>query len=145
MIIAHRYHDISCGHRVFNHESKCSNLHGHNYRIHFFISSKEDQLDQIGRVIDFSVIKDKLCSWLENNFDHKFIIYEKDPLANKLKEIDNSVVIVPFNPTAENIAKYLVEVIAPIQLKYTNVKLVKCIVEETYKCSASFSLEKNYD
>lgn len=27
------YHDISCGHRVYGHESKCAHLHGHNYRI----------------------------------------------------------------------------------------------------------------
>ena len=29
---AERYHDISCGHRVVGHESKCAFLHGHNYR-----------------------------------------------------------------------------------------------------------------
>jgi 6-pyruvoyltetrahydropterin/6-carboxytetrahydropterin synthase len=34
-IIASRYHDISCGHRVYGHESKCAHLHGHNYRVHF--------------------------------------------------------------------------------------------------------------
>ena len=47
---AKRYHDISCGHRVFQHESKCAHLHGHNYRVHFTCEAEE--LDNIGRVIE---------------------------------------------------------------------------------------------
>lgn len=41
MIVATRYHDISCGHRVANHESKCAHLHGHNYRITFECAAEE--------------------------------------------------------------------------------------------------------
>ena len=44
-----RYPDISCGHRVYRHESKCAHLHGHNYRIHFTVTGR---LDSLGRVID---------------------------------------------------------------------------------------------
>jgi len=139
MIKANRYHDISCGHRVYGHESKCKYLHGHNYRVHFECAG---ELDELGRVIDFGVIKDKLCMWLEDNYDHKFLVWEKDPLS-KLREYDfeQSLVVVPYNPTAENIAKYLVETIAPEQLKGTGVTLVKCIVEETRKCNASYEIK----
>ena len=133
---AKRYHDISCGHRVFQHESKCAHLHGHNYRVHFTCEAEE--LDGIGRVIDFSDMKSCLCMWLEDNWDHKTLIWEKDPWAKVLPEIDPTVVIVPFNPTAENIAQHLVEVIGPQQLAGTSIKLVHCDVEETRKCSASF-------
>lgn len=135
MITCQRYHDISCGHRVYGHESKCAHLHGHNYRIYFVCSG---DLDSIGRVIDFSVIKSRLCLWLEENFDHRFLIWEKDPIANDLLKLDPKVVFVPFNPTAENIAKFLVEEIAPKQLKDTGVTLIRCSVEETRKCSAEF-------
>lgn len=134
-MIAKRYHDISCGHKVFGHESKCAYLHGHNYRIHFEI---QGNIDSIGRVLDFSVIKEKLCNWLEENFDHRFLVYENDPDAEKLQAIDATVLILNFNPTAENIAKYLVEEIAPNQLKDTGCKLIKCEVEETRKCSAIY-------
>lgn len=137
IVKANRYHDISCGHRVFGHESKCKFLHGHNYRIHFECAG---ELDSIGRVIDFSVIKEKLCMWLEENYDHKFLVWENDPLSNN-KDIIESLVVVPYNPTAENIAKYLVNVIAPEKLKGSGVKLIKCIVEETRKCSASYEIE----
>lgn len=133
---AKRYHDISCGHRVFQHESKCAHLHGHNYRVHFTCEAEE--LDNIGRVIDFSDMKSRLCMWLEDNWDHKTLIWENDPWANVLPEIDPTIVIVPFNPTAENIAQHLVEVIGPQQLAGTGIKLVHCDVEETRKCSASF-------
>lgn len=139
MITAERYHDISCGHRVVGHEGKCRFLHGHNYRIHFTVSS--DALDDIGRVVDFSVIKSQLCQWLEEHFDHKFLIWEEDDLLEQLQALSpESLVIVPFNPTAENIARYLVETVGPQQLKEYPVKLISCRVEETAKCSASYSL-----
>lgn len=139
MIQAIRYHDISCGHRVFGHESKCKYLHGHNYRIHFYC---QGELDSLGRVIDFGVIKSILCQWLEDNYDHKFLVWENDPLARyKEDDFEASFVVVPYNPTAENIAKHLVEVVAPELLSGTGVTLVKCIVEETRKCSASYEIK----
>lgn len=140
MITASRYHDISTGHRVFNHESKCAHLHGHNYRVHFDIAG---DLDDIGRVLDFSVIKTLLCEWLEENWDHKFLVYDDDPWAETLKALDpEGVVIVDFNPTAENLAKYLVDTVAPHQLQGTGTKLLKVAIEETRKCSASYVPEE---
>lgn len=150
MHTAERYHDISTGHRVVGHENKCRYLHGHNYRVHFVC---EAQLDRIGRVIDFSVIKEKLCMWLEDNWDHKFLAWEHDPLmramhlsctpggkADEVALCDESIVYVPFNPTAENMAEHLVKVIGPQQLKGTGVTLVSVRIEETRKCSASYKL-----
>lgn len=137
-IRASRYHDISVGHRVHKHESKCRHLHGHNYRIHFHCEA--DQLDEVGRVIDFSVIKEKLCMWTEENWDHRMLIWMDDPLAQKLLDIDPMVVLVPFNPTAENIAMYLVNVVGPRQLQGTGVRLAEVTIEETAKCHATFSV-----
>ena len=133
-ITATRYHDFSTGHRVYGHESKCAHLHGHNYRI--YLTVEAEQLDTVGRVMDFSVIKDKFVVWLEINWDHKFLIWEKDPFAPTLKELDpQGTVVVGFNPTAENMGQYLINVIGPQQLAGTNVKLVKVNIEETRKCS----------
>lgn len=138
---AHRYHDISTGHRVYQHESKCAHLHGHNYRVHFTVEAP--QLDKIGRVMDFSVIKEKLCMWLEDNWDHKFLVWEQDPWAIILKETDpEGTIVVGFNPTAENMAQYLVEVVGPVQLEGTGVTLTHVAIEETRKCSCSFTLSK---
>lgn len=134
---ASRVHDFSYGHRVHGHESKCAHLHGHNGRVTFTVQAG---LDSIGRVMDFSVIKSLLCQWLEDTWDHKFLVWQEDPLANALISMDPlGVVRTPFNPTAENMAQYLLEVIGPQQLSGTGVELVRVTVEETRKCSAEAS------
>lgn len=151
-ITATRYHDFSCGHRVHGHESKCAYLHGHNYRVTFTIKSeREEGLDQVGRVLDFSAIKDRLCSWLEERWDHKFLAWEEDPIIKTMSDrcyaenesdsllaiLRESIVLVPFNPTAENMAQYLLEEVGPAELRGTGTRLIKVEVEETRKCSAT--------
>lgn len=172
-----RYHDISCGHRVAGHESKCAHLHGHNYRITFtctpmapmidattledtlapdfkprLVPGGAPKLDELGRVIDFSVVKARLCQWLEDNWDHRFLCWEHDTEMQLLQRamvsngphtarLSSGLVWTPFNPTAENMAHHLVEVIGPQQLAGTGVMVIACKVEETRKCSASYVKE----
>lgn len=139
MISCTRYHDFSAGHRVYGHEGKCKNLHGHNYRIHF--TCVADELDEIGRVIDFSEMKDILCEWLEENWDHRFLVWENDPIADHLKNIDESVVKVSFNPTAENMGKYLLCELNCILFRYNkSFSLKKIVIEETRKCLATIEI-----
>lgn len=133
-----RYHDICMGHRVVGHEGKCKNLHGHNYRFHFTIEA--EKLDSIGRVLDFSVIKSTLCEWLEQNWDHKMMIWIGDPLVHQIKDMDDSVVVVNFNPTAENIAYYFLFNIAPFLLEGKEANLLSVKIDETRKCSVEVSL-----
>lgn len=135
LITCTRFHDLCMGHRVVNHESKCKNLHGHNYRIHFTLVSPE--LDYIGRVLDFSDIKNRLCNWLELNWDHRMLLWAKDPLRHQLINLDPSIILTDFNPTAENIAKHLLTIVGPSQLVGTDCKLIKVVVDETRKCSAT--------
>lgn len=142
---AKRYHDICAGHRVVGHEGKCRNLHGHNYRIHF--TCEAEGLDSVGRVVDFSVINTTLCQWLEEQWDHRMLLWEQDPLVcgygryggQSLLDFDSTIIIVPFNPTAENIAKHLVMFVGPMLLP-AGVKLVRVEVEETRKCAAVYEV-----
>jgi len=150
-----RYHDISCGHRVAGHENKCRHLHGHNYRITFVCATEklDPHLDELGRVIDFGVMKDLLCMWVENNWDHKMLLWDHDwqmrslllqtPIADDetAQIVGDSTVWVPFNPTAENMAQHLVEVVGPKQLQGTGVVLWGVKIEETRKCMASYFRE----
>ena len=139
MITAERYHDISMGHRVVGHENKCRHLHGHNYRIHFVCEA--DQLDALGRVIDFGLINDRLCQWLEEHWDHRLMIWQEDPLLPELQRIaSEDLCIVPFNPTAEQVAQHLVHVVGPQRLAGTGIRLTSCRVDETRKCSATCRL-----
>lgn len=163
-----RSHEICAGHRVVGHESKCRHLHGHNYVFHFKVQPNaihqhahsnfvETDLDEVGRVVDFSVVKTTLCQWLEDNWDHKFLHWEKDHLIGDLKSaivdaspfalmgeedtVDflSSLVPLPFNPTAENLAQYMVDVIGPRLLTEHGVELVSCVIEETSKCHVEYS------
>jgi 6-pyruvoyltetrahydropterin/6-carboxytetrahydropterin synthase len=91
-------------------------------------------------VVDFGIIKSTLCQWLDDNYDHSMLIWEKDPLANEIKKLDSKVQIVPYNPTAENIAQYLLTQIAPKLLEGYKILVTKVIVEETLKCRAECEL-----
>lgn len=145
-----RYHDFSAGHRVVGHEGKCRFLHGHNYRVHFTCIAAD--LDKLGRVIDFGAIKVLLCEWLESTWDHKMLIWDEDPMLDHFTVDNNqlcndslsdtfrqSIVKVPFNPTAENMAQYLVEIVGPLQLRLTNCRLISVTIDETRKCSATYT------
>lgn len=136
--VASRYHDISCGHRVYGHEGACAHLHGHNYRVHFNCIPETGMLDSRGRVVDFSVIKGILCSWLDDSWDHRFLVWADDPIAKALPSLDKTVVTVPFNPTAENMAKHLVEKVGPFFLAGLGIVLDSVTIEETRKCSATY-------
>lgn len=77
--------EISAAHHLsLSYPSKCENLHGHNWVITVYCRSNE--LNPDGMVIDFSHIK----RVVKDRLDH-----------SNLNEV------LPFNPTAENIAKWI--------------------------------------
>ena len=83
--------EISAAHKLaLNYDSKCTNLHGHNWIIDIYLRS--ETLNENGMIMDFTHIKNKITDKL----DHKVI---------------NEVV--DFNPTAENMAKYICDELAP--------------------------------
>jgi len=133
-IEAVRKFTFCAGHRVYGHESKCANMHGHNYCL--YVHAYTDVLDELGRVIDFSLLKDLLDPWLQVHWDHTFLVYENDkellaiePLAPKNKPW----FICPFNPTAENMAIYLMKEVFP-KLLPDNIQISKIELWETENC-----------
>lgn len=121
-------------HRVVGHEGKCANIHGHEYTLEVYAEASE--LDNIGRVVDFSVIKQKLGSWIDAHFDHTMIVSKTDPYLPFLLKCENSkpFFVCNFNPTAENIATYLIREICPNLFKDTGVKVTKLRLHETSNC-----------
>lgn len=129
------------GHRVLGHEGKCAHMHGHNYVV--FFHAQADELDQIGRVIDFSVLKEKLGGWVDDHWDHGFVFFEKDDDVRELfdgKMAGHKHFALPLNPTAENMGDYLLNVVGPKQLQGTGVQLVKVVIWETENCFAEVTL-----
>lgn len=105
------------GHRLYKHESKCAFFHGHNYRVDIEVVGKGGgtEVDAVGRVVDFSQIKQRMLGWLDTHWDHAFIVFEQDEnaLAAVRMVEPTKYFVLPWNPTAENMARYLLEVVAP--------------------------------
>ena len=79
--------EISAAHRLdLGYESKCTNIHGHNWIVTVECRSRE--LNEDGMVTDFTHIKQLVMDRL----DHAML---NDVIEN--------------NPTAENIAKWIVD------------------------------------
>ena len=81
--------EVAGSHQLnLSYESKCSRLHGHNWTITVFLASRELNAD--GMVYDFKDIKKAIHGYLDHG---------------NLNEL------LPFNPTAENIAHWVVETV----------------------------------
>ena len=140
MITCTRRIQFCAGHRVHRHESKCRNFHGHNY-VAFFEAVAPD-LDAVGRVIDFSVLKEKLGGWIDRHWDHGFLYWREDVEAWQALQLvqQQKIFVLPDNPTAENMASYLLLVVCVEQLEGTGVTVRKVIIWETENCHAEATL-----
>ncbi len=130
--------EFDAAHRVLDHESKCKNLHGHRYSIEasFAVESAES-LDNLGRVVDFGVIRERLGKWVDDNWDHTTILHERDrELGENISKItEQSIFYLPTNPTAENMAIYLLETICPPLFADAGVTCTQIRLHETPNCS----------
>ena len=128
-------HTIDAAHRVVGHEGgmgKCARLHGHTYT--FDVELEGDALNDVGFVVDFGVIKRTLDAW-----DHRCLLWERDPLLVQLmnetfEPQEPGIVRLPFNPTAENLARYIAEVFT----QHPNVDRARVTCRETAKSSATW-------
>ncbi|MHA2097385.1 MAG: 6-pyruvoyl trahydropterin synthase family protein [Candidatus Kariarchaeaceae archaeon] len=114
-VTVHKIVEISSSHQLnLPYESKCNNLHGHNFKIEVWITGK---LDEYGMVIDFNKIKKEIM-----RYDHQHL--------NDILE----------NPTAENLALSLSQNI--IKLSSETINSVKIRVWETSSAYAESKLNQ---
>jgi len=129
------------GHRLHRHEGKCQFFHGHNYTAEFYVSGAET--DDVGRVIDFAVLKALFKGWIDEHWDHGFLLCREDEngIAAARMVQPSRVYLMPFNPTAENMARYLLETICPSLLEGTGVRATKVVIWETPEACAEASVD----
>lgn len=138
---ATRRFQFCMGHRVYNHESKCRNLHGHNYVVLITAEGIDSELDPLGRVIDFSEMKE-MAKWCEANWDHGFLLYKEDSEAIKAVSSmpSQKMAFLDVNPTAENIASFLLKEVGPALFSKKGIRITKVVVWETENCFAEVAL-----
>lgn len=95
--------DFCYGHRLLNYDGKCRHLHGHNGRLEVDLESRE--LDRLGMVLDFGVVRDVIRTWVDDNLDHRMLLCRSDPLVRVLEPLGEPLFLMDENPTAENIAR----------------------------------------
>ena len=98
----------------------CSRLHGHNYIVIAEFAS--EMLNETGFVIDYRDLE-PIKKWLDDNFDHKNLNDQ-----------------IPFNPTAENLARFLYHEFVRFSFHDLPHKptLSAIIVKETEKTTARY-------
>jgi 6-pyruvoyltetrahydropterin/6-carboxytetrahydropterin synthase len=116
--------NFSSAHQLRGYKGKCENLHGHNYKIEIYARGRE--LDNIGLLVDFGELKtaaDEVVQYL----DHRNI--------NELPPFD-----VELNPSAENLARYILERIAS-RVGDDRVKIYKVRCFETPTSVATYQVD----
>lgn len=131
MVECTRRIEFDAGHRVIGHENKCKYLHGHRYVLE--ITARTDELDSVGRVVDFGVLKSIMKEWVDKNLDHNVILHQEDkPLGDLIKKgTGQNVYYLQTNPTAENIALHIKYDIIPMLFTENSFDIIKLRLYET--------------
>lgn len=98
-------------------------------------------LDSLGRVIDFGVLKSLFDPWFSMHWDHGMVLSQEDDEGQAAVRMAHSkLFVMPYNPTAENLARFVLEVVGPDLLRETPVQLISVEVHETENGIAKASL-----
>jgi len=129
-------------HFLSGYEGKCSNIHGHRWRVIIEVKSNTLQTDQQsnGMLVDFGDLKKDIKEEVDF-MDHAFII-EKNTLkpgtVAALEEEGFRIIMMEFRPTAENLAKYFYD-----QMVQKGYQVKSATVYETPNNCASYEEDSN--
>ena len=129
--------EFEAAHALDCHDGKCSNIHGHSYKLHVTVlgepnHSKGNPKD--GMVIDFGDIKHIVKSMVVGPFDHALVLEKDSPYLTDQLRNRQKLILYDIQPTAENMIIDMVDRILskmPQDIKLHNVKL--------YETASSFA------
>ncbi len=98
---------FDAGHRQLCYQGKCESPHGHTFKAEIMVSARE--INQMGFVVDFVRLKENIGQWIDENWDHAFLVNKQDhELLNALNYLtQKKIFTLDGNPSAENMAKCL--------------------------------------
>ena len=112
---------FEAAHRLTSaYSQRCLGIHGHSYRVELLL---EGELNTSGMVVDFGKVKAMVASFIDK-FDHSLIIHSADTyLVDIAPKLNSRFIIVPYNPTAENMCIHILTEIKEIGIPITAVKV----------------------
>lgn len=133
---------FDAAHFLKGYAGKCSNLHGHRWRVVAQVQAEAlaEDAQQRGMVMDFGDLKEALKT-ICTQLDHCLICEEGTLLPQTVLALENEgfrLVMLPFRPTAEELARYIYE-----QLRLDGLPLARVTVYETpTNCAAYEEAER---
>jgi 6-pyruvoyltetrahydropterin/6-carboxytetrahydropterin synthase len=99
---------FDAGHRLLNYDGKCASPHGHTFTAEVLVVARD--LNRLGLAIDFGDVKGPLKRWIDDHWDHGFLLNDEDAhLAAALRVIPEAKLYLfrRMNPSAEVLAREL--------------------------------------
>lgn len=112
-------------HFLSGYEGKCSNIHGHRWKIEVTVQNAFLQRSgqTKGMIMDFGDLK-KTLKGIADHYDHA-LIYEKSTIMPDtlecLKRDGFKLIELPFRPTAENLARHFYSALSDKGFRPSNV------------------------
>ena len=103
-----KHFDFESAHALYGYDGKCKNIHGHSYHLYVTVIGRpieNNQHAKNGMVMDFGDLKVIVKKEIVNKFDHAVVLNENSPhkeLADTISDHSHKVVLVPYQPTSEN-------------------------------------------
>ncbi|MBN2636188.1 MAG: 6-carboxytetrahydropterin synthase QueD [Prolixibacteraceae bacterium] len=113
--VTKRFH-FEMAHTLYEYDGLCRNIHGHSYNLEVTLIGeprKEPNHPKDGMVMDFSELKRIVKTEIVERFDHALMVSRliPEPQLELLKKTTNRIIIVDFQPTSENIAAFIAEIL----------------------------------
>ncbi|BBD77150.1 6-pyruvoyl trahydropterin synthase family protein [Hydrogenophilus thermoluteolus] len=140
--------EFDAGHRIPDHRSLCRHVHGHRYVLELTLVGMPDQTPgspERGMVMDFGDVKRIAWEQLVGHWDHAFLVWNEDPVADAIDAVlpNHRTVRLDVIPTAENLARIAFTTLAPhFRARYgRHLRLARVRLYETPNCWADYPLE----
>lgn len=151
MLTITRLFEWDAAHRLPDHEGQCRALHGHRYKAEITIQAPET--DEMGRIVDFGLVKLSIGKWIDRYWDHTTIVKKSDDdLWDFCRRQSESLGVKPpypmkEAPTAEAMAQHLAAICQEIVNRSaildhvkSSLVVIKVVLYETPNCWATYEL-----